>query len=141
MLGMAISIFAQSAITDFVVVGTLSGDPNMQQVKSRYKANPDVLFTQESVVSGVEQITNAIKGKQISDLHIFVRNDQYGIYLSHIPVTSVNVNDFAVQFRAWKKSVSGKVVIHNQKGVVSPELSDLFIKLKELTSLEFIVNQ
>jgi len=134
-------IFAQNPVTDYVVIGLVSGDTNMKQIQMRYNSTPGVYFTSETAGSGVEQITEAIGTRQITDLHIFVRNDQQGIFLSGVPVTSGNVNDFSTYFSGWKKTISGKVVIHNQTGLASPELTNLLVKLKELTGLELILNQ
>jgi len=133
--------FAQNVTTDYVVVGLVSGDANMKQIQLRYNSTSGVYFTAESSGSGVEQITEAISGRQIIDLHIFVKNDQQGIFLTNTPVTSANVNGFSNYFKGWKKSVSGRVVIHNQTGVTSPELTDLLGKLQDLTGLQFILNQ
>ena len=134
-------IFAQNPGADYIVLGLVSGDSKMEQILMRYNATPGVYFTAESSGSGVEQITEAIAGRQINDLHIFVRNDQDGIFLTLVPVTSENVNDFSIYFSGWKKSISGNVVIHNQTGVTSPELTSLLGKLNKLTGLNFILNQ
>ena len=133
--------FAQNAATDYVVVGLVSDDASMQQIQKRYNSTSGAYFTADNSGSGVEQITEAASGRQIVDLHIFVKNDQQGIYLTHTPVTSANVNDFANYFKVWKKSISGKVVIHNQSGVTSPELTDLLGKMQDLTGLQFVLNQ
>ena len=134
-------IFAQNPVTDYVVIGLVSDDSNMKQIQLSYNANPGVYFTAESSGSGIEQITEAIGGRQIKDLHIFVKNDSSGIFLSNVPVVSANVYDFSTYLSGWKKSISVKVVIHNQTGLSSPELNDLLTKLNELTGLKFILNQ
>ena len=134
-------VFAQNPGTDYVVIGLVSGDANMKQVQMHYNGNSGVYFAAESSGSGIEQITEAIAGRQINDLQIFVRNDPQKIFLTNTPVTSANVNGFANYLSGWKKSISGKVAIHNQTGVTSPELDDLLGKLKELTGLQFILIQ
>ena len=134
-------IFAQNPTTDYVIIGLVSGDSTMTQIQLRYNSTPGVYFTSESSGSGVEQITETIAGRQINDLHIFVRNDPSGIFLTNVPVKSGNVNDFNSYFSGWKKTISGKVVIHNQTVLSSPDLNNLLVKLKELTGLKFILNQ
>ena len=134
-------IFAQNPASDYVVIGLVSGDSTMKQIQMHYNAIPGVYFTAESSGSGIEQITEAIAGRQINDLHIFVRNDPSGIFLTYVPITSGNAGDFTTYFSGWKKTISGKVVIHNQTGVTSPALNDLLGKLQELTGLTFVLNQ
>lgn len=141
-LGFTMGIYAQSpTLNDFVIVGVVPGDLNMPQIEMRYQGNPQAYFTAESSVSGAGQITEALAGRQITDLHIFVRSDNEGLFFTSVPVTSSNVNAFSELFSHWKNSVSGKVVIHNQTGIASPELNNLLVKLKNLTELEFILKQ
>lgn len=135
-------MYAQSpTLNDFVIVGYIPGDMNMPQIEIRYQGNPQAYFTTESAVSGAGQITAAIAGRQITDLHIFVRNDNEGLYFTSVPLTSANVNTFSEQFSQWKNAVSGKVWIHNVSGLASPELTGLLTELGALTDLEFLLLQ
>lgn len=141
-LGFAMGIYAQSPVlNDFVIVGLIPGDGNMPQIETRYQGNPQAYFTTESSVSGVEQITGAIAGRQITDLHIFVRSDMEGLFITSVPVTSANLNTFSEQLAQWKNSVSGKVWIHNVTGNSSPELTSLLSELGTLAELEFLLVQ
>ena len=142
LLGYVNGIMAQSPKSnDFVIVGAVSGDQNMEQIESRYRHRPNVFFTVTSAVSGAEQISKSLEGRKIHDLHIYVNNDQQGLFLTDVPVTLANANDFSAQFSEWKKSVSGKVVVHNQTGIVSPVYLNLLDKLKELTGIEIELKQ
>lgn len=141
LMGLAIKTFAQSVTQDLVVIGAISGDQNMKQVEMRYKGNPQVVFIRAIPLSGVEQISQALKAKQFVDLHVFVKADVLGLYVSDVPLTIANVDAFADQFRLWKDSVSGKMIIHNQTGVTSDGLNELFKKLEALTGLQVVLNQ
>ena len=141
-LGSVIGLYAQGpALNDFVIVGFIPGDMNMPQIEDRYRGHPKAYFTTESSVSGVEQITAAIAGRQITDLHVFVRSDLEGLFITSVPVTSANLNTFSEQLSQWKNAVSGKVWIHNVTGNSTPELTSLLSELGALAELEFLLVQ
>jgi hypothetical protein len=140
-MGIFTEIMSQSPEKDFVIVGVVSGDLNLIQIQMRYEGAPNVYFIRESSTSAAEQIANSLEGLKINDLHIFTRSNTNGILLSGQPVTIENVNESSVQFKRWRKSVSGKVIIHINSGVTSPEISKLIIRLEQLCELEFKVIQ
>jgi hypothetical protein len=140
-LGLAMACAAQEQVNDFVIVGSVSGDQNMKQIESRYQQRPDALFIKTSSMSAAEQISKALEGRKINDLHIFVKGDQQGLFLTDIPVTLANASDFSAQFNGWRKSVAGKVVVHNQTGASTPQYNQLLDKMKELTGLEIELKQ
>ncbi len=140
-VGLAFSCAAQEQPNDLVVVGTISGDQNMEQIEARYQHRLGVLFIKASALSGAEQISIALDGKKINNLHIFVKDDLQGLFLTNVPVTLDNANDFSNQFNGWKQSVEGKIVIHNQTGASNLEYNQLLNKLKDLTGLEVELKQ
>jgi hypothetical protein len=136
-VGLLTEITAQPAKSDFVIVGYVSDDPGMKQIQMRYQENPNAFFTVESPISGPEQVSSALEGLQIHDLHIFIKSNYQGIFLTGSPVTLGNADNFSGQFKKWKNSVSGKVFIHNKMAIASPELNELINKLEVMTGLEF----
>ena len=126
---------AQNSTTDFIVVGIVAGDDNMDQIQQRYHNTPAVYFVQESGISGVDQITAALQGLHLTDLHLFVKNDSQALYISGTPLTIANATTFASQFITWQTAISGKIVIHNNNNTASTDLIALMNKLHELTNL------
>jgi hypothetical protein len=138
---LSVKVMSQSPEKDFVIVGMVSGDMNMIQIQMRYEGAQDAFFIKESSISGIEQIANALEGLKINDLHVFAKSNGKDLFLTDLPITTENVNDFTVQLKRWKKSISGKVVVHNNTGNQSSELNNLLVKMKELTQLEFKLTQ
>jgi hypothetical protein len=134
-------IKSQSPGKDFVIVGLVSGDLNMVQIKMRYEGAPNVYFIRESSTSGVEQIADVLAGLKINDLHIYARCSSNELLLAGLPISLENVNDFTAQLKRWKVCVSGKVIVHIESITTSPEINNLLIKMGELTALDFKVLQ
>jgi hypothetical protein len=141
-LGSAMGLYAQSPdVNDYVIVGLIPGDGNMPQIEDRYQGDPQAYFSTESSVGGVGQITAAIAGRQITDLHVFVRSDMEGLFITSVPVTSANIDTFSELLSQWKNAVSGKVWIHNVTGNSTPEFTGLLTELGGLTDLEIVLVQ
>ena len=136
LLVVSTEIISQPPVKDFVIVGLVSGDLNMVQIQMRYEGTPNVYFIKESSTSGFEQIANAIEGLKINDLHIYARSNSQELILSGIPINLKNVNDFTVQLNRWKDCVSGKVIVHIASSNTSPEITNLLLKMEELSALE-----
>ena len=135
MIGLTAGLYAQSADNNFFVIGSVSDDLDMIQIQMRYQGDPNALFIEESETSGCEQITDAIKDLIINELHIFVRNDNNRLFIDDLALTSTNVADLSDQLVQWKNSVTGKVVIHNNSGSISSDLSELLAKMRSITGL------
>lgn len=134
-------IMSQSPEKDFIIVGVVSGDQNMIQIQMRYEGAPNVYFIRESSASGAEQIANALEGLKINDLHIFTKANNTELLMTGLPLTIENVNDFNLQLKRWKASVSGKVIVHIGSSTTSTQINNLLNKMGELTELEFKVLQ
>ena len=134
----SINIFAQTTTTaNYTIVGQVSNDENMKQIQMRYQNAANVYFTVESTVNGIEQISNAIAGKQINNLQIFIKNDQTELFLTSNPIDINNINNYSDLLLNWKNSISGKVIIHNNNMTASVELNNLINQLKLLTGIDF----
>lgn len=131
---------AQTSSKDFAVVGTVANDLNMQQIEMRYQKLGNACFILESNINAIAQIGNALKRKvKVQELQLFVRTSPNKLIFSNSTIiTAENASDYAVAFSAWKKHVSGRVVIFSKTVFSTPEGLLLKRKLEKSTGLEFI---
>ena len=130
---------AQSPDKDFVIIGVGTGDANLSQVQQRYAKKSDICYIKENEVSPMKQITKAIKGLVIRDLHVYLSGKPGELVFNSVTVNSVNVGEFKEQIMKWKNSISGKVVIHSPGAFTSPSGIELKKQLEEISGLEFVM--
>jgi hypothetical protein len=130
---------AQPSEKDFVIVGYGTGDGNLQQVQKRYQKKSNAYLIKEAMANPLEQISKAIEGRSIRDLHIYSWEATGALKLNSITLTSENVNDFSQTLMKWKSSISGKVFIHSKTAFTTPEGVELKQKMEQISGLEFIM--
>lgn len=129
---------SQSPVKDFVVIGDVSNDQNMQQIEMRYEGNINAYFIQNTEINAIEQITGTLKGKHYTDLHIFLRTAPNALILNNTVVTTENILQFSESLSNLKQSISGSIVFHSIVAFSSAEGAKLKQKLEELTGLKII---
>ncbi len=129
---------AQSANKDFVIVGAGSKDANLVQVQKRYAHKSDAYQIRETQVSPLKQITKAINGRTVQDLHIYLVNKPGELVFNTVSISSENVNECIESLAKWKSAVKGRVVIHSQVVFTTPAGIELKQQLEKLSGLEFI---
>jgi len=135
---LGIQSIAQPANKDFVIVGAGSDDANLRQVQKRYQKKSNAYFILESATNPMEQISEAIAGKSIQNLHIFLTSKPNALMLNSLSVTSENVAQFSESIMKWKNSVTGKIVFHSLVAFSTPEGLDLKRQMEKLSGLECI---
>jgi hypothetical protein len=130
--------FAQSPVTEYTIVGAGPYNSNLNQVQKRYQQRNNVYYIQESQINPLEQITQAIDGLNIQDLHIFLQSQPNALTFNSTVVTLSNVQQYAESLVQWKNAVSGKVVIHSLVAFTTPDGIELKNQLEQITGLTFI---
>mgnify|MGYP001325805874 CR=1 FL=1 len=131
------AIYAQDLSVDFVVIDPAY--PNYERLKAQYEGNQNVCILEVSRVMAPEQITAALNGKQVTDLHLFVAGKPGTLGFGNIALNPDDVNDYATSLGTWSSHVSGKVVIHNQDVFLSEPGTEMKAKLEQLTGLNFVM--
>ena len=131
------AIFAQDLSKDFVVL-----DPsyvNFEKVKTQYEGTQNICILEVSMVMAPEQITAVLKGKQVTDLHIFVAGKPGTLGFGNIALNLDCIGDYATSLGTWASHVSGKVIIHNQDVFLTDQGAGLKAKIEQLTGLNFVM--
>jgi hypothetical protein len=136
-LSLGFTGLAQNPDTDFVVLDFSC--QNFVQLKAQYEGQPNTLILEVNQVMPPDQISAALIGKNVTDLHIFVWGKPGSMVFSNLGITSDNIEDYASTLGTWAAHVSGQVVIHSPE-VFTTELGLTYKnQLEQLTGLNFIV--
>ena len=125
----------QSTDKDFVLVGQVSGDPNMVQVEMRYSRVPNTCFVTVTDLNPISKLVSALNGNRFENLHVFVRTSPGELILNKVVITADNVGKYSAELAELKKSVTGIVIIHSMKVFQSEAGAQLKTKLEQLTGL------
>jgi len=138
MLFLANSSFAQTSVSEYSIVGAGPYNSNLHQVQKRYQHRNNAYYIQESQTNPLEQITQAIHGLNIQDLHIYLQSQPNALTFNSTIVTLSNVQQFTESLVQWKNAVSGNVVIHSLVAFTTPDGIELKNQLEQITGLTFI---
>lgn len=136
-VGITFRLIAQEGINDLVVVGQISSDENMKQVEARYMGKENTCFINESEVNAIEQITAAVSGHSFENLHIFVQSTANSLIFNSLVITPENIDQYKTSLLQWKKSFSGKVIIHCASPLAAESNSLIKRAFERITGMEF----
>jgi hypothetical protein len=128
---------AQNINTDFIAMDYSC--PNGEQLKAQYKGQTNAIIVTASQVLAPAQITTALTGKKVTDLHIFVWSKPGSMVFTSIALTPENIQEYTPLLATWKSHVSGKVVVHSTDVFTSERGLDFKAKLEQITGLTFIM--
>lgn len=129
-----ISTFSQS-YTDFFVIDEIT--KNHSQLQAEFDNRSNVYWTDGTTVNAVEQISNAARGLQIENLHIYAPTKPGALVFNSMAITSYNVDELADLLRTWSNVVTKQVVIHSEVVFTGDEGTLLKQRLEEITGLVF----
>jgi len=139
MILISFSLLAQDSNKDFVVVGQVASDLNMQQVQIRYSNKMNVLFLADSETNGVDQITATIEGKSFENLHIFLQSTPSSLIFNSLVITKDNVSQLKDSLKKWKSAISGRVIIHSTIVLDENEAAEIKLALEKYAGIEFTI--
>jgi hypothetical protein len=138
-VGFTFSLIAQESINDLVVVGQVASNENMKQIEARYTGKENTFFVNDSGSNAIEQITTAISGRAFENLHIFVQSTANSLIFNSLVITSENIDQFTTSLLKWKKSFSGKVIIHCASPLSDYSKSRIKQAFERITGMEFML--
>jgi hypothetical protein len=136
-LALGINALAQNINTDFVVLDYSC--PNGEVLKAQYKGQANSFVVTASQLLAPGQITKALTGKKVNDLHIFVWSKPGSMVFTSIALTPENIQEYTSLLATWKSHVSGKVVVHSTDVFTAERGLDFKAKLEQITGLTFIM--
>jgi hypothetical protein len=139
-LGICVHLSGQTTGRDYAIIGDVSNDQNLKQVKMRYAQQGNAYFVLGMEANPIEMITDALKKRgPIDELHIYLRTDKDGLVFNDANIITLsNVDQYSESLKKWKEFVSVRVVIFNKDVFSSPDGIKLKEKLESLSGLEFI---
>lgn len=132
----AVSSWGQDLSKDFVVID--NSCINSQQLKTQYSGSNTVIVMPTPVMAPV-QISNALNGKQVVDLHLYVSCKPGALGFGNMTLNSDNIQEQTIALSQWASHVSGKVVIHDAEVFTSAIGLDFKARLEQTTGLNFTV--
>ena len=132
----AVSSWGQDLGKDFVVIDNSCS--NSQQLKTQYSGSNTVIVMPTPVMAPV-QISNALNGKKVVDLHLFVSSKPGALGFGNMTLNSDNIQEQATALSQWASPVSGKVIIHGADVFASAMGLDFKARLEQITGLKFTV--
>jgi hypothetical protein len=135
--GFVHNLLAQNVNNDFIIVDV--SIPDAEQIKEQYSGQAGVYIILATQVKAPAQITAALHGKQVADLHLFVSAKPGTLGFCNMALNPENLQEQASVLSQWKSHVSGNVVIHNSDVFLSQRGLDFKTKLEQITGLTFLV--
>jgi hypothetical protein len=81
------------------------------------------------------QISNAMDGRMVSNLHLYVTTEPGSIVFCNMTLTSENLKDYALNLLQMASCVSDKIIVHSTNVFTTEQGIDFKNKLEQLTGL------
>lgn len=130
----ALCLYAQNLKTDFVVID--NAYRAAEQLKAQYNGQ-NTIVVEHSKAMATSQIAEALNGRQISDLHIFVSTKPGALGFGNMTLNAETFQDFAPALSKLAANVTGKVVIHSTDVFTTERGLNFKAKLEQVTGLTF----
>ena len=111
---------------------------NIGQAKARFYSQ-QTYQVKDNQVMAANQISNALEGREVSNLHLFVSTEPGSIVFSNMTINADNLKEYALMLLQMSSYVRDNIIIHSQN-VFTTELGiDFKTKLEQLTGLHCMV--
>lgn len=112
--------------------------PNVGQAKERFYSQ-QTYQVKENQVKAANQISNALQGREVKNLHLFVSTEPGSIVFSNMTINADNLKEYALMLLQMSSNVKENIIIHSPN-VFTTELGiDFKTKLEQLTGLHCMV--
>jgi len=124
-------------VSDFIVVDEIAD--NITQLQNEFEGQANVVWTDGNSLNALEQISTALEGMQIENLHIYVPTKPGAIVFSSLAITSMDVDEVSEELKVLGNYVSNSVVIHSDVVFSGEEGQLLKQRLEEISGVVFNV--
>jgi hypothetical protein len=107
---------------------------NAEQARNRYFSQQTCVVKHEQDLAS-NQISAAMDGRMISNLHLFVTTEPGSIVFCNMTLTSENLKDYALNLLQMASCVSDKIIVHSTNVFSTEQGIDFKNKLEQLTGL------
>ena len=112
--------------------------PNVGQAKARFYSQQTYLV-KDNQVKAANQISNALEGRQVSNLHLFVSTEPGSIVFSNMTINADNLKEYALMLLQMSSYVKDNIIIHSSNVFTTEMGIDFKTKLEQLTGLNCLV--
>lgn len=111
---------------------------NVGQAKARFYSQQTYLV-KDNQVKAANQISNALDGHQVSNLHLFVSTEPGSIIFSNMTINADNLKEYALMLLQMSSYVKDNIIIHSTNVFTTEMGIDFKNKLEQLTGLNCMV--
>lgn len=122
------SIFGQN----FAVID--ASFPNAKQAKARFNTQQTYLV-KDSKVGATDQISKALEGRMVSNLHLFVSTEPGSLNFCNINLNADNLKEEALTILQLASHVTNSITIHSQNVFSTEDGMEFKTQLEQLTGL------
>jgi hypothetical protein len=130
----ALCIYAQNLKIDFAAID--NSYRVAEELKSQFNG-PNTLVVEQNGVLATSQIAEALNGKKINDLHIFVSTKPGALGFGNMTLNAETLQEHSAALSKLASYVAGKVVIHSNDVFSTERGSDFKASLEQITGLTF----
>lgn len=127
-------MYAQDLKVDFAAIDNSYREAN--ELKSQFHGS-NTLVIEQSKVLATAQIAEALNGKQIIDLHIFVSTKPGALGFGNMTLNPETLQEHTAVLSKLSANISGKVVIHSNDVFTTERGLFLKARLEQITGLMF----
>jgi hypothetical protein len=107
---------------------------NVEQARNRYFSQQTCMVKHVQNLAS-NQISNAMDGRMVSNLHLYVTTEPGSIVFCNMTLTSENLKDYALNLLQMASCVSDKIIVHSTNVFTTEQGIDFKNKLEQLTGL------
>ncbi|NTW24802.1 MAG: DUF4347 domain-containing protein [Lentimicrobium sp.] len=131
-----ICLYAQNLNIDFVVID--NSYRAAESLKAEFKGQ-NTIVVEQIKAAATAQITEALNGRQINDLHIFVSTKPGALGFTNMTLNAETFQDYSSALSMLASNVTGKVVIHSTDVFTTEKGLEFKTKLEQVTGLPFVM--
>lgn len=124
----SISIFGQN----FAVIDATF--PNAGQARARYSSQ-QTYVVKDSNVGATDQISKALEGRMVSNLHLFVSTEPGSLNFCNLNLNVENLKEEALTILQLASHVTNSITIHSQNVFSTEDGMEFKTQLEQLTGL------
>ncbi len=126
----------QSLSADFLVID--NSCRSAEQLKTQFNGENTIVVFHTKVLA-FDQITSALQGRQVADLHIYVSTKPGALGFCNMTLNSESFQEHATVLSKLASHITGKIVIHSTDVFTTDKGLEFKTQLEQITGLDFVM--
>ena len=132
----ALCIYAQNLKVDFVVID--NSYRSAEQLKVQFNGQ-NTFVVEQIKANATAQIAEALNGRQVNDLHIFVSTKPGALGFGNMTLNAETFQDYTSALSKLASNVTGKVIVHSTDVFTTDKGLEFKASLEQITGLNFVM--